>query len=45
MILISAYPDWGFRQAGQNAGAVAYLDKKDIDELAIQQVVEDALAS
>jgi DNA-binding NarL/FixJ family response regulator len=44
IILISAYPDWGFRQAGKNAGAVAYLDKADIDELAIQQVVEDVLA-
>lgn len=45
MILISAYPDREFRRIGLNAGAVAFLDKKDIDAAAVRQVVEDALAS
>jgi DNA-binding NarL/FixJ family response regulator len=43
MILISAYPDWGFRQAGLRAGAVAFLDKKDIDASTVQEVVADIL--
>ena len=45
MILISAYPDREFRRIGLNAGAVAFLDKKDIDAAVVRQVVEDALAS
>lgn len=45
MILISAYPDREFRRIGLNAGAVAFLDKKDIDAATVRQVVEDALAS
>ena len=42
-ILISAYPDREFRRLGMNAGAVAFLDKKDIDAETIRQVVNDAL--
>jgi DNA-binding NarL/FixJ family response regulator len=42
-ILISAYPDREFHRLGQNAGAVAFLDKKDIDTATIRQVIEDAL--
>ncbi len=42
MILISAYPDREFRRIGLNAGAVAFLDKKDIDAATVRQVVEDA---
>lgn len=43
MILISAYPDREFRRIGLAAGAVAFLDKKDIDAAAVRQVVLDAL--
>ncbi len=42
-ILISAYPDREFHRLGQSAGAVAFLDKKDIDTATIRQVIEDAL--
>lgn len=45
MILISAYPDREFRRIGLSAGAMAFLDKKDIDAATVRQVVEDALAS
>ncbi|MDX9991423.1 MAG: response regulator transcription factor [Anaerolineales bacterium] len=44
MVLISAYPDREFRRIGLNAGAVAFLDKKDIDAATLRQVIEDALA-
>jgi DNA-binding NarL/FixJ family response regulator len=43
MVLISAYPDREFRRIGLNAGAVAFLDKKDIDAATVRQVVEDVL--
>jgi DNA-binding NarL/FixJ family response regulator len=43
IILISAYPDREFRRLGLSAGAVAFLDKKDIDGETICQVVTDAL--
>ena len=43
IILISAYPDWGFRQNAMKAGAIAFLDKKDIDALTVRQVVEDSI--
>lgn len=43
VILISAYPDRGFRQQGLEAGAVALLDKKDLDVRSLRQVIEDAI--
>jgi DNA-binding NarL/FixJ family response regulator len=43
IVLISAYPDREFRRLGLAAGAVAFLDKKDLDAAAMRQVVEDAL--
>jgi len=43
VILISAYPDREFRRIGLNAGAVAFLDKKDIDAATVRQLVNDAL--
>ena len=43
VVLISAYPDREFRRLGLNAGAVAFLDKKDIDAGVVKQVIEDAL--
>ncbi len=42
-ILISAYPDREFRRLGLEAGALAFLDKKDLDAATVRQVVEDAL--
>lgn len=43
MVLISAYPDREFRRQALSAGAIAFLDKKDLDTASIRQVVEDAL--
>lgn len=45
LILISAYPDREFRRLGLNAGAVAFLDKKDLDAATVRQVMDDALGS
>ncbi|HRF46221.1 MAG TPA: response regulator [Anaerolineales bacterium] len=45
VVLISAYPDREFRRLGFNAGAVAYLDKKDLDVAAVRQVIQDTLGS
>ncbi len=45
VVLISAYPDREFRRLGLSAGAVAFLDKKDIDMATVRQVVEDTLGS
>lgn len=42
-ILISAYPDRGFRQQGLAAGAVAFLDKKDLDVATLRQVIDDVI--
>jgi DNA-binding NarL/FixJ family response regulator len=41
VVLISAYHDQEFRRLGMSAGAVAFLDKKDLDAAAVRQVVED----
>lgn len=43
LVLISAYPDREFRRLGLNAGAVAFLDKKDLDAATVRQLVEDVL--
>lgn len=40
-ILISAYPDREFHHQGIQAGAVAFLDKKDLDLSALRQLIED----
>lgn len=45
IVLISAYPDREFHRLGLEAGAIAFLDKKDLDLPAIRQVVEDVLQS
>jgi DNA-binding NarL/FixJ family response regulator len=44
VVLISAYPDREFHRLGLDAGAVAFLDKKDLDAAAVRQVLEDASA-
>lgn len=43
VVLISAYPDREFRRMGLSAGAVAFLDKKDIDAATVRQIVDDVL--
>jgi DNA-binding NarL/FixJ family response regulator len=43
VVLISAYPDREFRRIWSESGAVAFLDKKDLDSAAVKQVLEDAL--
>jgi DNA-binding NarL/FixJ family response regulator len=44
IVLISAYPDREFHRLGLEAGAVAFLDKKDLDAATLRQVVEDVIA-
>lgn len=41
IVLISAYPDREFHRSGLEAGAVAFLDKKDLDAAALRQVIAD----
>lgn len=41
VVLISAYPDREFHQQGIEAGAVAFLDKKDLDAAALRQIIQD----
>jgi DNA-binding NarL/FixJ family response regulator len=41
IVLITAYPDREFHRRGLEAGAVALLDKKDLDALALRQVIND----
>jgi DNA-binding NarL/FixJ family response regulator len=43
VVLISAYPDREFHRLGLEAGAIAFLDKKDLDLAALRQVVDDML--
>ena len=44
VILISAYPDREFHRLGLEAGAVAFLDKKDLDAATLRQVIDDVIA-
>lgn len=41
IVLISAYPDREFRRLGLEAGAAAFLDKRDLDPGALQQLIDD----
>jgi DNA-binding NarL/FixJ family response regulator len=43
IIMISAYPDREFHRLSIEAGAVAFLDKKDLDVRTLQHVVEDLI--
>jgi DNA-binding NarL/FixJ family response regulator len=43
IVLISAYPDREFRRAGFDVGAVAFLDKKDLNAAALREVIDDQL--
>jgi DNA-binding NarL/FixJ family response regulator len=41
IVLISAYPDREFHRLGLEAGAIAFLDKKDLDLAALREVIDD----
>jgi hypothetical protein len=43
VILISAYPDREFRRLGMEAGATAFVDKKDLDAATIRQMIDDLI--
>lgn len=43
IITVSAYPDREFRRLSIEAGAIAFLDKKDLDSRTLRQVVNDIL--
>lgn len=43
IILISAYPDREFHRRGLEAGAMAFLDKKDLDAATLRQIIEDTI--
>ncbi len=43
IILISAYPDREFHRLGLEAGAVAFLDKKDLDVATLSQIIDDVI--
>lgn len=43
VVLISAYPDREFHRLGLEAGAVAFLDKKDLDAATLRQVIDDVI--
>lgn len=44
VVLFSAYPDREFHRQGLQAGAVAFLDKKDLDAAALRQLIDDVLS-
>jgi DNA-binding NarL/FixJ family response regulator len=44
VVLISAYPDREFHRLGLEAGAIAFLDKKDLDMAALRHIIDDVLA-
>lgn len=43
IILISAYPDREFHRLGLKAGAVAFLDKKDLETSTLQHIIDDII--
>lgn len=43
IVLISAYPDREFHRLGLAAGAVAFLDKKDLNAATLREVTEDLI--
>ena len=44
IILISAYPDREFHRRGLQAGATAFIDKKNLDAATLRQIVDDVIA-
>lgn len=45
LVLISAYPDREFHRQGLEAGAIAFVDKKDLDLTTLRHILEDALST
>ncbi|MBX0330777.1 response regulator [Oscillochloris sp. ZM17-4] len=43
VVLFSAYPDREFHRQGIAAGAVAFLDKKDVDAAALRELIDDVV--
>ena len=43
VILMSAYPDREFHRMGLEAGAIAFIDKKDLDAGTLFQIITDVL--
>jgi DNA-binding NarL/FixJ family response regulator len=43
VVLVSAYPDREFHRLGLEAGAIAFLDKKDLDIAALRHIIDDVL--
>jgi DNA-binding NarL/FixJ family response regulator len=43
IILMSAYPDREFHRLGLEAGAAAFLDKKDLNITVLRQVIDDVV--
>jgi DNA-binding NarL/FixJ family response regulator len=43
VVLISAYPDREFHRQGIDAGAVALLDKKDLNAAALRELINDLM--
>ena len=41
IILISAYPDREYHHQGLQSGAIAFLDKKDLDLSTLRQIIDD----
>jgi DNA-binding NarL/FixJ family response regulator len=42
-VLISAYPDRELHRLGLDAGAVAFLDKKDLNAATLREVIDDVI--
>jgi len=43
IVMISAYPDREFHRLGLEAGAVAFLDKKDLNTKVLREIIQDSL--
>jgi len=43
VILISAYPDREFHRLGLEAGATAFIDKKDLDTATLHRIIADSI--
>ncbi len=44
VVLMSAYPDREFHRLGLEAGASAFVDKKNLDAAALRQIITDSMA-